>query len=226
MKPQEALARVLSATGVALPRGVLGEETIRLAVALGGDDVDEIARLVDAAAAVHWPLLQGPMGAALARGVRAAGDDQAEAFDLVGAWAADPDPGNPFARALVVRAAGELANAWERSREILRAAEDAVAVGDVAATARASAAAGAVAVVLCDLDAEDFEPEIAAYLGGDRDEAAVEELARSTGDRELRQWARELLLGLDAPDAPRALEALRGLAGGGPTGGPGAGLVG
>ena len=46
---------------------------------------------------------------------------------LVGA--ADDDPDTPLARALAVRAAQELAAANDRSRAVLRAAEETVASG-------------------------------------------------------------------------------------------------
>jgi hypothetical protein len=213
--PEESLARVLALTGVALPRGVLGPETWALVDALagrGGDD-DELDRLMARAAAMHWDALRGPMRAAIARGAHGAHDhDDRRAFALVLGWADDPDPGNPLARALVGRAALELEGARRRAGERLRAAEATVAVEDVAAAAHASAAAGAVAILVLDLDPDDFAFEIAHFVGGARDERDVEELARATGDAEIRAWARSALAGIDEPDAPVASDAVRRLA--------------
>jgi hypothetical protein len=50
----------------------------------------------------------------------------------------------------------------------------------------------------------------------DRDQtpAALDELARATGDFEVRVWAREVLRALETEDAPGATEAVHLLAGG------------
>ena len=214
MKPEDALARVLALTGVALPRGVLGDETRALADALRGDGPD-VAELAGRAAAVHWRVLQGPMEAAVARGARqAAGGPDEQAFAVVREWARDPDPDNPFSRALAVRAAVEFEGARARAREQLRAAEEELAGDDIRAAARATTVAGAMAVDLLDLDPDDFAPEIASYAAGGRGEEDVEELARATGDVEIRAWARGAVAAVEEPDAPLAVAAVRQLAGG------------
>ncbi|MFP5451171.1 MAG: hypothetical protein ACLGG9_05395 [Thermoleophilia bacterium] len=214
MRPEDALARVLAVTGVALPRGVLGDETRLLADALAGRGGGEVGELAGRAAAVHWAVLQGPMEAAVARGARDAVGRDVEAFEVVLGWARDPDPDNPFARALVVRAAGELEAARARAREHLRSAEGSLSEDDVRAAALAATVAGAMAVALLDLDPDDFAPEIADYLGGARAEEDVEALARATGDTEIRTWARGAVVEIEEPAAPRAVAAVRQVAAG------------
>lgn len=223
MTPEEALATVLSRTGLGLPRGILGPEVRALAAALAGDG--DVAALASAAAAAHWPELRGPMEAALRRGRARAGAGDQEAFSTVLGWAADPDPDNPLARALAVRAASELAAAGERARGHLRAAEAAVSEVGAAAAAAAAAAAGAIAVELLDLDPEDFAPEIVAYVESGKAEDAVDALARSTGDPEIRAWAREAVASVDEPAAPAAAAGVRRLAEGPPPADPAADLV-
>lgn len=225
MRPEDALARVLAVSGVALPRGVLGDETRRLADALTGRGAGDVGELAGRAAAVHWPVLQGPMEAAAARGARDAAGTDAEAFAVVLEWARDPDPDNPFARALVVRAATEFEVARARAREYLREAEASLSDDDVRAAARATTVAGAMAVALLDLDPEDFVPEIAEYVGGARAEEDVEALARATGDEEIRDWARSAVAEVDEPDAPRAVAAVRQVAAGPPPADPAHDLV-
>lgn len=225
MNPDEALARVLSRTGVGFPRGVLGDETRALAAALAGGAGGDVAELADAAAAVHWPRLQGPMMAAVQRGGQEVEGPDREAFAVVQEWAADPDPDNPFARALAVRAAVEWAAAVGRARQHLRDAEDDLGDDTVRAAARATTAAGAMAVELLDLDPEDFMPEIVAYIEAERSEDAVEELARITGDVEIRAWARESVREVDDAEAPLAVAAVRQIAAGAPPEDPAADLV-
>ena len=225
IRPDDALARVLALTGVGLPRGVLGAETVALADALAGRGGD-VEALAGRAAAAHWGELRGPMEAAVRRGAReAAGGPDEEAFALVLGWAADPDPDNPFARALAVRAAVELDAARARAREHLRAAEPALLADDVHAAARATQVAGALAVALLDLDPDDFGPEIAAYAGGARAEEDVDELARATGDPEIREWARRAVVTVDEPDAPTAVAAVAQVADGPPPEDPAEDLV-
>jgi len=218
MTPEEALLRVLALTGLSFPRGVLGPETWALASALG-DDAEpgaDPAELAEAAAAAHWPQLRGPMEAALLRGRAAAEAEDQEAFEIVLRWAADDDPDTPLARALAVRAAGELAAAGERARGHLREAEAAVAEGGPGAAVAAATAAGAIAADLLDLDPEDFEPEITAYIDAGRRPEDIAELARTTGDPEIRAWARGAVAATDDPDAPAAAAGVRHLASGPP----------
>ncbi len=218
MRSDEALLRVLSLTGLSLPRGVLGPETWALARALG-DDAEpgaDPAELAGAASAAHWPTLRGPMEAALLRAHAKADDDDQAAFAVVLAWAADDDPDSPLARALAVRAATELAAAGDRSRARLRAAEEAVAEGGPEGAIAAATAAGAIAADLLDLDPEDFAPEIAGYVTGGSRAEDIAELARSTGDAEIREWARASVAATEASDAPAASEAIAVLASGPP----------
>lgn len=225
MTPDEALARVLSRTGMGFPRGVLGDETRALAAALSGRAGGDVAQLAGAAAATHWTVLQGPMEAAVRRGERNAEGDDLEAFAIVAEWAGNPDPDNPLARALAVRAAVEWAAAHARAREHLRAAEDDLGEDPVRAAARATTAAGAMAVELLDLDPEDFMPEILAYIEAGRSEDAVEELARITGDVEIRGWARDSVREVDDDEAPLAVAAVRQISAGEPPEDPAADLV-
>jgi hypothetical protein len=214
VNPEDALLRVLALTGVGFPRGVLGPETWALARALsdegapGGDP----AELAEAAAAAHWPELRGPMEAALLRAAAAAAPEDREAFEIVLPWAADDSPDTPLARALAVRAATELAGAGARARERLRAAEPAVAEGGPAAAVAAATAAGAIAADLLDLDPEDFDREIGAYVEAGRRPEDIAELARSTGDPEIRTWARSAVAATDDPEAPSAAAGVRHLA--------------
>jgi hypothetical protein len=214
--PEEALLRVLALTGLSFPRGVLGPETWALARALSddGDPGADPAQLAEAAAAAHWGELRGPMEAALLRGRDAAGADDREAFDVVLPWAASESPDRPLARALAVRAATELAAAGARARERLRAAEGAIAEGGPGAAVAATTAAGAIAVALLDLDPEDFDQEIAAYVEAGRRPEDIAPLARATGDPEIRAWARSAVAATDDPGAPAAAAGVCHLASG------------
>ena len=214
MRPDEALDHVLLMTGLHFPRGLIGEETRALARALDDGGAGDVEGLAGAAAAAHWPELRGAMEAGVRRGLSDAGPEDAEAFELVLEWAADPDPDNPLARGLAVRAAAELRAAGERAAEALRAAEPAAAEGGPAAAVATATAAGAIAVELLDLDPEDYEPEILSYVEADGTEDALVDLARATGDLESREWAREAVAGVEGPGAPAALAAVRHLAAG------------
>ena len=219
--------RVLTLTGLSLPRGVLGPETWALARALS-DDADpgvNPAELAGAASAAHWAELRGPMEAALLRDRRAAAPEDQEAFDVVLEWAADDDPDTPLARALAVRAATELAAAGNRSRARLRAAEAAIAQGGPEAAIAATSAAGAIAADLLDLDPEDFAIEIAEYVEAGSRPEDIEGLARSTGDPEIRSWARAAVAATEAPGAPEAVAAVRHLAAGPPPEDPSEDLI-
>ena len=227
MTPEEALLRVLALTGIGFPRGVLGPETWALARALSDEDTPgaDPAELAEAAAAAHWRELRGPMEAALLRGRAAAGAEDREAFDIVLPWAAQETADTPLARALAVRAATELAAAGARSRERLRAEEAVIAEGGPPAAVAAATAAGSIAADLLDLDPEDFAPEIAAYVEGGRRPEDISELARATGDPEIRAWARSAVAATDDPGAPAAAAGVRHLAGGPPPADPAEDLV-
>ena len=227
MTSEEALLRVLALTGLSFPRGVLGPETWALARALSdeGDPAADPAELAGAAAAAHWPELRGSMEAALQRAGGAAAPDDREAFEIVLPWATDPSPDTPLARALAVRAATELAAAGARARERLRAAEGAIAEGGPGAAVAAATAAGLIAAELLDLDPEDFEAEIAGYVEAGRRPEDISELARSTGDPEIRTWARGAVASTDDPEAPAASAGVRHLATGPPPEDPAEDLV-
>ncbi|MGD9695989.1 MAG: hypothetical protein AB7V42_10055 [Thermoleophilia bacterium] len=225
MTPQEALKRVLDLTGASFPRGVLGPETRALGAALQGVTTQDVAELAGRAAAVHWPELRAPIEAALLRGRAVAGPEDQEAFAIVLRWAADEDPDNPLARSLAVRGAAALWFAEDRAREVLRAAESSIAEGGAPAAVAAATAAGAMALGLLDLDPEDFEPEITAYVGAGRRDEDIAELARSTGDAEIRAWARAAVAGIDEPEAPEAAAGVRHLAAGPPPADPAEDLV-
>ena len=227
MTPEEALARVLALTGLSLPRGVLGPETWALARALGDEPgAGDPAELAGAASAAHWPQLRGPMQAALLRARDRADAEDLEAFETVLEWAADEDPDTPLARALAVRAAQELAASTARARALLRAAEATVAGGGAEAAVAASTAAGAIAADLLDLDPEDFGPEIAEYVAAGGRPEDVDELARATGDPEIRTWARSAVAStVDDPEAPNAADGVRVLASGPPPEDPAIDLV-
>jgi len=227
LRPDEALLRVLALTGLSLPRGVLGPETWALARALSDDAATgaDPAELAGAASAAHWPQLRGPMEAALLRARARADEGDDEAFAIVLEWAGDDDPDSPLARALAVRAATELAAAGDRSRARLRAAEAAVAEGGPGAAVVATTTAGAIAADLLDLDPEDFGPEIAIYVTAGSREEDLDELARATGDPEIREWARAAVASTDSPDAPEASAALAVLSSGPPPGDPAEDLI-
>ena len=231
MTPQEALTRVLALTGLSFPRGVLGPETWALVRALdsleGGSDDPALdpAELTTAAAAALWPSMRGPMEAALLRARGRAEEEDQEAFAIVLGWAADEDPDSPLARGLAVSAAAELAAAGRRSRERLRAAEPVVVEGGADAAIAAATAAGAIAADMLDLDPEDFAPEIAAYVTAGSRAEDIAELARSTGDPEIRQWARTAVAATEDADAPEASEAIAVISSGPPPEDPAEDLV-
>lgn len=217
-EPREVLARVLRRTGLAFPRGVVGEEVAALAAALGtpGTPPRRLDALVSDAATALWPELSASTAAALRmHRSRAAGTDAAD-LDLALGWAEADDADNPLARALVVRAAQELAASLDRAERILVQAEPAIAEGGRNAAVAAARAVGAAAVALLDLDPEDFAPEIAEYVDAGEDGDALDHLTRRTGDIETRAWAREALLVLGPGAAPRASAAARDLAAGAP----------
>jgi len=95
----------------------------------------------------------------------------------------------------------------------------------VAAAIAAATTAGSIAADLLDLDPEDFAPEIAAYVTGGSRTEDIAELARSTGDPEIREWARAAVASTDAPDAPAASEAIAVISSGPPPEDPAEDLV-
>ncbi|MDX6647301.1 MAG: hypothetical protein QOK40_3028 [Miltoncostaeaceae bacterium] len=219
MSSESELARVLARTGLAFPRGLLGEEARALAAAIiaGGPEPELLRPLVVDVAAAHWDTLRGPVESALLRAAAQdaqSGGHDAAALDEAIAWASEPDPDNPLALALAARAGIDLAAATRRAWEQLDAVEAALDTGDAG---RLTRAVGRIVVDLLDLDPEDFEPEIVAYVAREAEDGhkpALEELARVSGDADLRTWARETLRELEAPGTPAALLTVRGLGAG------------
>lgn len=189
MSEIERFEMLLARTGVGLPRGVLGFEARSYAEAIAdGDGEAARERFRHLAAAEHWPELRLAMGAALEL-ARGEDDDPTldDALELVTA----EDPDNPLSLALVEDAARSLAAVILRTDERLavldrRLAEDG-ASDDLVRTV------GEIVVDLLDLDAEDYEDEIAAYLRAGESDASRDQLARATGDEEVRAWARDEL---------------------------------
>jgi hypothetical protein len=216
MTPEEALRTVLEVPGVEIPRAALGDDARALAAALSrpGAGQREIERLARRTATAHWPDLRGPVEAAIRRFAATAGPEEDEAFAVALAWAADEDAGNPLALGLAARAGAGLSAAMDRARDRLRAAEGAAQGGGRAGALAVASAAGNAVVDLLDIDVEDYEPEIVAFVDRDQTPAALDDLARVTGDHDVRVWAREVLRALDTEDAPGATEAVRLLAGG------------
>ncbi len=217
-RPAQVTARVLRRTGLSLPRGMLGEDVARLAVALDGSGPEgaELDALVTVATHGLWRDLQPPTLAAVQMHLgRAEGQDRRD-LDTVRAWAELEDPDNPLARALTVRAAQELAVALRHAEDRLRAAEPSVAAGGREGAIAAACALGAAVVVLLDLDPEDFATEIVDYVDRDQSSEALDTLARATGDPETRSWAREVVRSLEVDGAPAASRAVRVLAEGYP----------
>ncbi|MFM8828593.1 MAG: hypothetical protein ACKOGE_04830 [Actinomycetota bacterium] len=212
-----AMRRVIAMTGLAFPRGLLGPGATELAAAIGAGapDRDEVDALIKQVATAQWPVLQGPMAAALSRAERP--DDPADDRSLAVAedFAADADPYNPLALARAERAGLDLAAARARALdrlEVLAATQGTDPERPEALIALATTA-GRTVVDLLDLDPEDFGPEIADYAdAGTSPEVATPRLARATGDDEIRAWARESLLALDVPAPPMALASIKRLA--------------
>ena len=216
MSSESPLGRVLARTGLAFPRGLLGDEARALADAMlaGAPEPEELRPLVADVAAAHWETLRAPVETALLRAAeqdaQTGGHDAAALSEAI-AWASQASPDNPLALALAARAGVELAAATRRAWEQLESVEAAIETGDAG---RLSRAVGRIVIDLLDLDPEDFEPEIVAYVAQEAEEGhkpALQELARASGDADLRAWARETLVELDAPGTPAGLQTVRGL---------------
>lgn len=215
-RPARVVGRVLRRTGLAFPRGMLGDDAARLAAALGGAGGGELDALVTAASEDLWADLQPPTLAAVRLHLeRAEGRDRTD-LETVLVWAELEDPDNPLARALTVRAAQELAGALRHAEEQLRAVEPSVAAGGREGAVAAARALGAAVIALLDLDPEDFAAEIVDYVERDQSAEALDRLARATGDLETRTWAREVARALEVDGAPAASRAVRALAAGAP----------
>jgi len=212
-----AMRRVIAMTGLAFPRGLLGPEAMQLAAAIGAraHDRAEVDALIRQVATAQWPVLQGPMAAALARADRP--DDAADDRSLAVAeeFAADADPYNPLALALAERAGLDLAAVRARAQDRLEALAGTQGTdpGRPEALVALATTAGRIVVDLLDLDPEDFAPEISDYAdAGTSAEAATPRLVRATGDDEIRSWAREAVTALDVPAPPAALASVKAMA--------------
>ena len=202
---------LLARTGVSLPRGVLGAEAHALANAIRAEAPEvSLEELRVAASRAHWEQLRLAIGAALER----QGDGSPEATRAL-ELTFDDDPRNPFALALADDAGRSLAGVLERNAERLAVLEARLAEG-ASGDGELALVVGAIVVDLLDLDPEDYEDEIAAYVGAGETDAAQRELARSTGDDESRAWAREELGSVEAADAASAERAVRMLSAGEP----------
>jgi hypothetical protein len=208
MNEIERFGMLLTRTGVSWPRGVLGSEARSFARAVAaGAGPDVLADLRHATAAAHWPELRLAVGAALARhGPEESDPTLADALELI----LDERPDNPLALALAEEAGRSLAGVHDRVQERMVVLDARLAV-DGPGEADVALIVGAIVVDLLDLSPGDYEDEIAAYVGGDESERARRELARETGDEEIRSWAREELRVVVHDDAPVATSALAAL---------------
>jgi hypothetical protein len=209
--PAAALRRVLALTGLRFPRGLIGREAHRLAAVLREERDDDVQALVRRVAAEMWPQVQASMAAAVERAAERADDVDQDAFAMVLEWARSRDGDNPLALTLAFQAGNDLAAVLGRASSRVEAVEQAPADRRAVVAARA---AGLIAVDLLDLDPDDFELEIAAYVEADETVEALRSLARNTGDEEVRAWAREALLELDLPVRGSGLAAIRDFASG------------
>jgi hypothetical protein len=212
--PEEALRTVLEVPGVEIPRAALGADARALAAALSrpGAGQREIERLARRTAGAHWLDFRKPVEGAIRRHAATAGPEDDAAFAIAVQWAVDEDPGNPLALGLAARAGAGLSAAMDRARDRLRAAEGAVQAGGRPGALAAASAAGNAVVDLLDIDVEDYEPEVVAFVERDQTPDALDDMARATGDAEVRTWAREVLRELETEEAPAATAAIHLLA--------------
>ena len=217
MDESGALVSAITRSGIGLPRGLVGDEVRALADALAADvaDAERIAVLTQAAAAAHWEQMRRPIEAALRRAAATGPVEDDAAYAEAILLTEDPDPNNPLARLLVAQAAAALAAARARAQERMSALAAALGAPGARSGEAVADALGAMVVDLLDLDPEDYEPEITAFVGAGRDEAARAALARDTADAEVRHLAREALGVLDA-DPPEAAAAIARVAAGPP----------
>lgn len=209
MSDVERFTMLLGRIGVGLPRGVLGPDARALArsVADGERDGVTIDRLRRAAAAEHWPQLRLAIGAGLDR---VAGGDEDPTLADARALVDQEDSANPLALALVDDAAGLLAAVMVRTDERLAVLDRRLAAEG--GGEELTRTVGDIVVDLLDLDPEDYEDEIADYLRSGQSDASRANLARATGDDEIRMWAREELADAMAPNSGHAASALGRLA--------------
>lgn len=191
MSDTDRFVMLLLRTGVSLPRGVVGVALRGYARALAtGASTEELDELRRASAKAHWNQLRGAIGAALDRhGPEENDPTLADALGLT----LDDDPTNPLALALAEDAARLLAAVHERVEERMIVLDARLSPEAPSGQGDAALIVGAIVVDLLDLAPDDYEDEIAAYLSTGESDTARRELARTTGDIETRQWAREEL---------------------------------
>lgn len=201
--PPADLIPVLLRAGVELPRGVLGDaawELGRLTREQGAPPQEAIL----AASVAHWEGLREAIGAALGR---AEGGDVA-GLDEISPLAGSEDPANPLALALAEQAGLALAGVLERADARVASIVGVTDGGQIVA------AAGAIAADCLDLSSVDFEDEIETYLRAGETPGALRDLARETGDPEIRDWAHEALDELDRRGLVRGVSQLRAVVSG------------
>jgi hypothetical protein len=218
MTPEDALRRVLQVEGVDIPRILVAAHASQLAVEVASTDSSgrALASKVQSASEALWPVMRAPVEAAIRRTGATVPPEEDEAFVIALEWASSDAADNPLALAMVARAAAALGTAINRSDERLRAAEVTVASGGREAAIAAATAVGASVIDLLDVDVEDYEPELVAYVDDDQSPEALDRLARETGDMELRELARRLVRALRPEDSPAMLAAISELAAGPP----------
>ena len=218
MSPEEALRRVLEVDGVDIPRLLASEALIPLATRIAEGDADGRAVAPQAAEAARtlWPVMGPPLIAALGRAAATGSDGDREAIAVAEPWL-EGEPDNPLMLALVARSGAALAAAMDRSAGRFRSADTTLAAAEDAGGAIAVATAVGESVLdLLDLDVEDYEPELVAYVGRDQTPDALDVLARETGDADLRGLARTVVTAVPLDDAPGAALARDELAAGPP----------
>ncbi|MDH3225869.1 MAG: hypothetical protein OEM67_02110 [Thermoleophilia bacterium] len=216
MTPEDALRRVLQVEGVDIPRFLVATHASKLAVQVASSESSgsALAPNVQRAAESLWPEMRPPVEAAIRRAGATVGPEEDEAFVIALEWASSQAADNPLALAMVARAAAALGSAINRSEERLRAAEVTVASGGREGAVAAATAVGASVIDLLDVDVEDYEPELVAYVDDDQSPEALDRLARETGETELRELARNLVRALHPDDSPATVAAVSELAAG------------
>ena len=208
MSDTDRFTTLLTRTGIGYPRGILGEDARALARAIAGGEDAPYGEMGAAAAELHWPALRGAMGAAFRR-ARAGGDEDALLGDAI-ALTESEDPDNPLSRALIEDAVRQLAAVIARSDERLVVLDQ--RLSDDSAGDDVARAVGDVVSDLLDLDVEDYEDEISQFVRDGESDASRRELARSTGDDEMREWARSELAWITGESSTTAGTALSAMA--------------
>ncbi len=186
-----------------LPRGVLGDAAWDLARVTHVDEEPPIEAIVRVSSE-HWSDLREAIGASLRR----AEESGTTELDSLIALTEDDDPSNPLALALAEQAGRALAGILERASARMATLPGTTDAGLILG------AAGAIAADCLDLSSADFEDEIETYLRAGETPAALRDLARDSGDAELRAWAHEALDELDRRDLVEGISRLRAIVSG------------